>query len=502
MSSSHTSTSTPPDSQTETPLRHLLALLTQSISTLETACQTSNTPLPALSDPFSPASEAFRANADAAEAARTIAAAALQLEAVVSPPHLSLHRLVAGPYRAAALRICFESGVNEILREAGPQGLHVRDIATKNGQDAQKLARFMRFLTTHHFYREVSPDVFAHTRISSMLDTGKTSEEVLANPEHKHEGTIGLTALAAHHLDETFKAAAHAWDTLADTSTRNSGDPARAPLALSLGRNETLWEYYARPEERARRERFAIAMTGVKALQGGEEGLVAYPWSSLPAGTLIIDVGGGVGTSSLTLATKFPDRKFKFVVQDFEGVVQQGKELWKEKLPEAVSSGQVTFQAHDFFSPQPANIISMIATAPQTIFLLKQILHDWSNEYCVKILEQLSAAAAAGGKVGTAKVLLFEAVLPLGVQAEGEEGGEEKEKMLLPNYGGNELDYAGDFAMFLLFNAQERTEPQFSDLLARTGWELRAVHRQTGLGGEGTFIQCVEAGISKSNVSV
>ena len=41
-------------------------------------------------------------------------------------------------------------------------------------------ARFLRYLATNHIYREVSPDVFAHTRISSLLDTHKSSEEVIA----------------------------------------------------------------------------------------------------------------------------------------------------------------------------------------------------------------------------------------------------------------------------------------------------------------------------------
>ncbi|KAF8140907.1 hypothetical protein K438DRAFT_1879159 [Mycena galopus ATCC 62051] len=58
--------------------------------------------------------------------------------------------------------------------------MHVRDIAAKNGQDSDKLARFMRFLTAHHVYRGVSPNVFANTRISSMLDTLKPSAETLA----------------------------------------------------------------------------------------------------------------------------------------------------------------------------------------------------------------------------------------------------------------------------------------------------------------------------------
>jgi hypothetical protein len=37
----------------------------------------------------------------------------------------------------------------------------------------------MRLLCNHHVYREVAPDIFANTRISSTLDTGKSVETLL-----------------------------------------------------------------------------------------------------------------------------------------------------------------------------------------------------------------------------------------------------------------------------------------------------------------------------------
>ncbi|KAF7373893.1 S-adenosyl-L-methionine-dependent methyltransferase [Mycena sanguinolenta] len=325
-----------------TPIRQLLVLITQAVETLEAASQTSGTTIPDLHAPFTPSSEAFRANPEAAEAARIISAAALQLEAIVTPPLVSLYRIVAGHFKSAALRICLESNVAEILREAGPEGLHVKDIAAKNGQEPEKLARFMRYLATHHVFREISPNVFGHTRISSMLDTHKSSAEIFADPEHKHDGTMGLAALAAHHLDETFKASAYAWETLSDPATRGSGDPAAAPFSRGIGRHEDMWTYFARPEGQVQGHRFNIAMEGVKTMVPPEAVLNAYDWGRLAAGSLVCDVGGGVGTASLTLATEFPE--LKFLVQDLENVIEQGKKVWNEQIPTAISSGQVTLQ--------------------------------------------------------------------------------------------------------------------------------------------------------------
>ena len=41
-------------------------------------------------------------------------------------------------------------------------------------------ARILRLLATNHIFIEVSPDVFANNRLFSVLDTGKSVEELLA----------------------------------------------------------------------------------------------------------------------------------------------------------------------------------------------------------------------------------------------------------------------------------------------------------------------------------
>lgn len=53
--------------------------------------------------------------------------------------------------------------------------------------------------------------------------------------------------------------------------------------------------------------------------------IVAYPWKTLPAKSIIVDVGGGVGTSSLPIAANFPE--LKIVVQDLPAVVEDGKKV-------------------------------------------------------------------------------------------------------------------------------------------------------------------------------
>ncbi|KAF7288841.1 S-adenosyl-L-methionine-dependent methyltransferase [Mycena chlorophos] len=465
-----------------TALRQLLSILSSSVDLLESTCEAAGVPIPDLHSPFTPESEAFRAIPAAAEAASLIGAAALQIEAIVTPPTVTLYRIVGGAFRAATIRAVFESGVTELLREAGPQGMHVRDIGAANGQDPEKLARFLRMLATHHIYREVTPNVFSNTRISSLLDTGKSSREVISNPDKKHRGSTGLSALVSHHLDVVFKAAAVSWETLEDPKTRHSGDPLDSPFSRSIGKRQDMWTHFK--ENTPRGERFGIAMTGMEKMQPRDAIITAFPWSSLPANAKIVDVGGGVGTSCLSLARHFP--QFKLVLQDLPQTVKHAREVWEEKLPGVVQSGRVILQEHDFFTAQPQK--------DATLFLLRQILHDWSDPYCVKILSQLWDAAAPD-----TTLLIMDSLVPLACHdapapsAAAVPGAAAKEAPapLLPNYGAtNEMAYTIDMVMFFMFNSQERTFLHFQNLLASAGWEIVKVHRQAG---DSTFVQSIEA---------
>ncbi|KAL0059267.1 hypothetical protein AAF712_013991 [Marasmius tenuissimus] len=492
MSSSNTSS-----------LRTLLDLLAKNVEILESSCKANGTVVPDLGTPFHPSTEAFRAHPEAAEASNVIVAAAHHLAAILTPPPIALYHVVGGHFKSAAVRVCLESSVTEILREAGPhasssvrpcrnstnhnlrqQGMHVEDISKQNGVDPQKLSRFLRILAMHHIYKEITPEVFTNTRISSLMDTLKPSEVVLSDPEHKHEDTMGLAALTSHHLDEAFKGSAYAWEVCSDPKTALLGEANASPFVRAVCPGETLWQYLDRPTEAFRRTRFGIGMRGINALQPPDAVLKAYDWQKLPAGSLVVDVGGGIGSVTHNIIKSYPD--LKFVVQDLPGVVEDGKKWWSSNMPEAISSGQITLQAHDFFTPQPQK--------NATVFMIKQILHDWSDQYCEKILKQLRTSATPD-----TTLLVLESIMPYACHDPSAEdvkaipGAVPKEAPppLIANYGAaNELGYLSDIDMFVLFNSQERTIRHFDRLFASTGWKLKVVNRQPG---DSTYMQSMEA---------
>ncbi|KIK61141.1 hypothetical protein GYMLUDRAFT_85119 [Collybiopsis luxurians FD-317 M1] len=485
-------------------LRQLIKIMEEQVCILEKLEAEDGKPLPDLYMPYSTSSEAFRQNVASATAAKTACAAAFQLVAILNVPQVSLYHAVGGHYRSSAIRACLESHVTEILREAGPKGLHVNFIAAKNKQDPAKLGRFLRYLSIHHIYREISPDVFTNTRISSLLDTGKQSAELIANPLTKYDNTDGLAALASHHLDESFKASAYSWEALSNPGTAFSQDPTQSPFCIAHNTSDTKWEYYDRPDQSYRRNRFAVGMRGVQALQPPNAILDIYDWGRLSSESVIVDIGAGIGMASLAIAENFP--KLKFIIQDVSpGVIKEGHEMWMNRVPDMLNKGNVQFQVHNFFDPQ----LKENMEAKPSIFILKQVLHDWSDKYALQILSRLRDVAGL-----ETTILIIDTIIPLGCRQDNAaqtlvnpsvpstKGNEnmagiiedhppvEAPAPLLLNFGAvNEVEYMIDMQMFHMFNSQERTLIHFQKLLLKAGWRIRRVNRREGA----NYLQCIEA---------
>ena len=113
--------------------------------------------------------------------------------------------------------------------------------------------------------------------------------------------------------------------------------------------------------------------------------VAAFPWSALPAAPRIIDVGGGLGHVSEALLAS--NARAICIVQDDGSVVAKAKE---KQLPRELE-GRISFVAHDFFLEQD------IRNAD--VFLLRLVLHNWSDKQAVNILRALAPALKPGSKI-------------------------------------------------------------------------------------------------------
>ena len=110
----------------------------------------------------------------------------------------------------------------------------------------------------------------------------------------------------------------------------------------------------------------------------------AFPWGSGNNELTIVDVGGGLGHVSRVLAEHDPT--VRCMVQDSSHATIRGQRDLPAELQERIS-----FQSHDFFQEQPVR--------GADFYLLRLVLHDWSDKYSLMIIRALIPALKPGAKV-------------------------------------------------------------------------------------------------------
>lgn len=154
----------------------------------------------------------------------------------------------------------------------------------------------------------------------------------------------------------------------------------------------------------------------------------------------VVDVGGGRGTFLLELLSLAP--QLKGVLYDRPHVVQSAA----ARFHEAGLTARATFEGGNFFERVPNDADG---------YVLKHVLHNWSDERACQLLTTCADAMAPDGRVFVV------------------------EGLLLP---GNRRDATRlmDLEMLVLTGAgRERSKPQFRQLLAASGLRLQHTRRLT-----------------------
>jgi hypothetical protein len=171
---------------------------------------------------------------------------------------------------------------------------------------------------------------------------------------------------------------------------------------------------------------------GMSSLSDLENGPIAssYDFSSVQR---LVDVGGGHGGFLIEALQSAP--KLRGVLFDHAHVLAESR-IAKAGLVE-----RCEHMVGDFFQSVPAGADA---------YVLKRILHDWSDDVCVNILRNCRSAMADGGRV-----LVVDTVIPPGNAP----------------HGGKVLDVM----MMASLPGRERTEAEFGKLFAQAGLRLSRV---------------------------
>jgi ubiquinone/menaquinone biosynthesis C-methylase UbiE len=213
-----------------------------------------------------------------------------------------------------------------------------------------------------------------------------------------------------------------------------------------------LYDFYKTAPERGRRFGSAMQFYTTNENFDLRHMFGAYDWTDPgfdQPGAQLIDVGGGHGQVSYFVASK--TKNIRFQIRDLAEVVERGK----KEVPEDLK-GRVDFLPHSFLKPQPVS-----QNAGPVHIMLRYILHNWSDKYCVQILQNLRPLLKTGSRI-----LIGEFVLP-----------DHPVKDLSDRFG-----FQMDMIMATLYNAEERRAADFQKLFraADSRFEYKGIHLLPG----------------------
>ena len=189
-----------------------------------------------------------------------------------------------------------------------------------------------------------------------------------------------------------------------------------------------VFEFFSKNPEEA--QIFDDAMTGLSSIDGPAVA-DAYNFEGIHT---IVDVAGGRGLLLATLLEKNPH--LKGTLYEMPHVLAGAKNGALQPFID-----RCTLASGDMFSSVPAGADA---------YIMKHIIHDWPDDACIKLLRACRQGVNPGGKL-----LVVDCVIQPG-----------------NNFSPGKFL---DLQMLIFPSGRERSEAQFSGLLAMAGWKLSRV---------------------------
>jgi len=235
-------------------------------------------------------------------------------------------------------------------------------IAAATGLNLKDVTRFLRVAIARHVFHEPRKGEVVHTAASRLLRDNPMLEAWIINIAEEFWPSVART------VDATQR-----WP--------GSEEPNESGYSLSHNTNENPFDVIKRDPARQQRFIDAMSYSHLHSSYSMEHLLGAYDFSGTRT---VVDVGGSHGQVAVALARRYSD--LEIIVQDLPDTIAG----LDERVPAELKS-RIRGMEHDFLTPQPIK--------DADVYLLRWILHDWSDKYCVKILQALVPGLKKGARV-------------------------------------------------------------------------------------------------------
>ncbi|EEY23686.1 conserved hypothetical protein [Verticillium alfalfae VaMs.102] len=400
-------------------------------------------------------------------AQRALQAATGSLTELISQPENRLLEVSSQYFEARALHIAADARIPDLLAKTAPRGVPIDLLSAKAGIESRKLSRLLRCLCSIHIFTEVEPDVFANNAVSAGLVDNEPLRAYILLLRHGRmpwvfpsPDGIGLRRKPARltctrvtmlpFRERLTRTPPHAPPLVLPVPGARGGDAAAASpktpypgvFGTELSRVVNSGVGDGQPISRPEHAIFSLAMVGGGRVFGRAH-LHAY-------------VAGGF---CLQLSHLYPN--LKFVLQDRGPAIEKAQnEVWPRENPAALAAGRIRFVVHDFFEKNPV---------PEAdVYWLRYVLHDWSDDYCVRILSGIRQSMGP-----RSRILICDQVMNT---THGCSDLPPAPEPLLPNWGYyTRYSHQRDLAMMAIINGIERKPDEFRELVERAGLRLRKI---------------------------
>ena len=319
-------------------------------------------------------------------------------------------RIAFGSMAAQTLRAAVRLRVMELI---GDSPRPATEVAAEAGAEPLPMTRLLRALSGLGLLKENPPGSFSATAAGALLDP--THPDSLTSFVRMF--TEPAIVRAWEHLDDSVRTGEIAFDTVFGTD---------------------FFSHLAEHPELSRE--FNAAMSQVV-----EETAAVLPRAfDFGSFTRITDVGGGDGTLLAHVLDAHPGLT-GVVFDTAEGLAQAPTTLARRGLQE-----RCTVSAGDFFRAVPEG---------SDLYMMKSILHDWTDEQAVTILRHCRDVLPPNGRVLIVEPVLAE-VVDADVRSAVTDGG---------------VTYLSDLNMLVNVGGRERTRKDFEDVCHRAGLSMTAV---------------------------
>jgi hypothetical protein len=318
----------------------------------------------------------------------------MTMERVEVAPQETMLNLIGGFWVARSIYLAAQLGVADLFDD---QPKTIAQLATATNTDPRSLYRLLRALGSVGLFTEVSDQSFALTPLGATLKSDSP-------------GSMRYAAMAQMGNDHSL-----GWGN--GLHSLKTGE-----IAFDAAAGMPVWDYYAQHPEAG--QVFSQSMTSMGTAIA-QAVAVSYDFSGF---NTIVDVGGAQGSLISTIMRANPH---------LNGILFD--------LPEIIANIQVEQK----IQPIAGNFFESVPTGGDA-YLMRWIIHDWSDEKSSIILQNCYQAMPDDGKL-----LLVESILP----------------------PGNEPSPAKfiDVIMLLMTGGRERTEEEYRSLLRSNGFELTRV---------------------------